>query len=69
MSKSQVVTAWVIFASVVLLLSYDVYAYLHGGVAATISWVMYDQSKQYPIISFAMGLLCGHLFGQMTVKK
>lgn len=69
MTDNQRITAYVIFVATVLLLGYDVFAYLNGGVAATISWVLYDQSKEFPIIPFALGLLMGHLFGQMRVEK
>lgn len=65
MTKNQKITAWVIFVATVVLLGYDVYAYVNGGVGSTISWVIYSQSKNYPIIPFALGLLMGHLFGQM----
>jgi len=68
MTNNQKVTAWIIFIATVILLAYDCYAYIHGGVGATISWVVYDQAKEYPIIPFALGLLMGHLFGQMRLK-
>lgn len=65
MNSAQKVTAWVAFSTMVFLLAYDVFAYLHGGVGATLSWVIFDQSKSYSIIPFFFGLLMGHFFGQM----
>ena len=69
MNSIQKITAWVIFAAVVMLLGYDVIAYLRGGVSGTISWVIYEQSKEYEAIPFFLGFLMGHLFGQMRVKS
>lgn len=69
MNNNQKVTAYVIFVAVVVLLGYDCYAYIHGGLEATISWILYDQSQEYPMIPFALGLLMGHLFGQMRADR
>jgi len=30
--------------------------------SSTISWALYSISCQHPIIAFAFGLLCGHVF-------
>jgi hypothetical protein len=59
------VTACVCIATVALLLVYDGVAALLGGQDATISLVITNASR-WPIIPFAFGLLCGHLFAQNT---
>lgn len=55
------VTQIVMASATVLLLGYDVYAAIKGGVSNTISWQFYDLAKKYPILPFALGYLCGHL--------
>jgi hypothetical protein len=45
-----------------LVIAYDVIAAWRGGGAATISDVILSVSLQRPIIPFAVGVLCGHLF-------
>jgi len=30
--------------------------------SATISWALYNISCEHPIVAFAFGLLCGHVF-------
>lgn len=56
------ITYAVILASIAILIVYDFYAIIQGGPEATISWVIIDRSYDYPIIPFAAGVLCGHLF-------
>lgn len=65
MTTWQKITVWFIFVFVVLALGYDVIAFTRGGLDSTISWILYSQSKNYPMIPFGLGLLMGHLFGQM----
>lgn len=60
------VTQIVVLAVVVLVLAYDLYAYLKGGQAATVSWVIWTASKDTPVIPFLSGVLCGHLFWRMS---
>jgi hypothetical protein len=62
------VTAGVCIATVALLLAYDGVAALLGGQDATISLVITNASR-WPIIPFAFGLLCGHLFAQNTPSR
>lgn len=69
MSNNQKISAWAIGLTVVILGGYDIWAGVHGGYQATISWVMWDQSHTYPIIPFLMGFLCGHLFTQMIFPR
>jgi hypothetical protein len=45
-----------------LVIAYDVVAYLRGGVQATISRVVLGWSAAAPLLPFGVGVLCGHLF-------
>jgi hypothetical protein len=56
------ITALVIVAFLLVLLSYDVFAQIVWGTQATISQVMLTQAKLYPMIPFLFGLLFGHFF-------
>ncbi len=51
---------------VIVCIAFDVFiAAKHGG-TATISWQLYTVSKTYPIIPLLVGLVVGHIFGQMS---
>lgn len=56
------ITAWFIVAVAVVAIAYDVWVCITHGSAATISWTTWKTSQQYPVIPFAIGVLCGHLF-------
>ena len=55
-------TKWVVVAVTLLLIAYDVAALAIGGVDATISRVVLGWSRENPIIPFAVGVVCGHLW-------
>lgn len=65
MSKSQI-TGIVLGVVVAGLITYDVWAYFQHADSTISEWV-WAQSKNAPLIPFAFGVLCGHLFWQ--VKK
>lgn len=46
----------------VVIFGYDAYAMIRYGLDKTISWVIWTNSKEAPIIPFVAGLICGHLF-------
>lgn len=48
-----------------IILTYDGYAVVKGGVQNTISYQLVQLSKKIPFIPFALGFLMGHFFGQM----
>jgi hypothetical protein len=50
----------------VLVITFDVIALNINGLKGTISYFLYVNSQKYPIIAFAIGVLCGHLFWQMN---
>lgn len=56
----QRLTKWVIVASTVLLATYDLIPVIRKGPGDSISEVMRDAARRYPIIAFAAGLLVGH---------
>lgn len=47
---------------VALILVWDGYLQIKGGEANTISVRLMKASKQYTVIPFLVGVLCGHLF-------
>ena len=57
----------------ILVLIYDSYLFMTGGTHATISWFIYQASYEKPFMVFmignVLGILCGHLFWQMTKPK
>jgi len=53
-------TAWMLVALVVAVILYDTWAATSTG-APTISGFFRAVSSQYPILSFALGVLVGHL--------
>ena len=61
-STWKMVTVVVLVSVTVLLIAYDVLADLMGTATATESHRVYLMSVAHPIIAFAAGLLCGHLF-------
>lgn len=58
------ITVTVIVATTAIIIGYDCYAVLVGGIDATVSEIIWTNAKEYPIIAFGAGLLCGHLFWQ-----
>lgn len=55
-------TRIVLALTAILLIAYDIFIVIHSGADATISWQVYTMAKSYPVIGFAGGFLCGHLF-------
>ena len=53
----------IIFFGVVFL--WDCFAIFFNKEAATFSVVLFEASKEWPIIPFMFGLVCGHLFWQV----
>lgn len=52
----------VVVGMMIVLSLYDLIAYVKAGQSSTISATVWDWSKKYPIFSFAMGVVMGHLF-------
>lgn len=69
MSKGKIITAWFIVIIIFTCIFYDIYIGINYGTASTISWVTWTTAKNYPIIPFAAGILCGHLFWTQQTKE
>ena len=55
------ITAWALVALVVAVILYDTWAATSGAGAPTISGFFREVSDRYPILSFSLGVLVGHL--------
>ncbi len=55
-------TAWIIIATVIILILYDIYAVIKWGPKGTLSAIAYYASKEHPMIPLWSGILIGHLF-------
>lgn len=58
-----------ILASVVIIGLVDVFLFIKGGTEATISHIILVWSYNYPIFTFAFGVLCGHFFWRTRDTK
>ena len=47
---------------------YDIYAIVNGGTEASISFVIYEWSYRYPILTFFIGFINGLLVGHFFWK-
>jgi hypothetical protein len=57
----------VIFIAVTALViaAYDVWVMQVAGKEASISWTLIESSYHYPVLTFSLGVICGHLFWRM----
>lgn len=60
---------WILLFVTVFLIVWDIIVYVKVGSPATISVVILNWSKEYPVLPFAFGVLCGHLFFPIYVTK
>jgi len=67
--KIKLFTGCVIVGAILALGAYDVYALISGGVEATLSRVTLRTALNHPIVPFAAGILCGHLFWPQRLTK
>jgi hypothetical protein len=56
------VTTIIIWSVTALLVVWDIIVASNGTPGDTISEIMYRQACAHPIIAFALGCVCGHLF-------
>ncbi len=47
---------------VIVIIAYDIVAYILSGMSKTISARTWALSKEYPIIPLAVGIVIGHIF-------
>lgn len=62
-------TAMVVTAGVITLGIYDLVVVASGGVESSVSRFMQEVGFQAPAVVFAVGFICGHIFGYMPPKK
>jgi len=61
----ETVTKVILLLIVFVVTVWDVFLISTGNYAATFSVVLYEAAKAWPIIAFALGVLCGHVFWQI----
>ena len=69
MANYRLVTRILILSAVVILIVWDLIAYTHGGNESTISRVVLEASRDWPIIPLLAGIVVGHLFFPQTPTK
>lgn len=62
------ITRMLIILIVLVVGSWDTYLILTGDEDATVSVVLYESARQWPVISFVAGFLCGHVFWQVYAR-
>ena len=55
-------TGLFIVFGIIIIAIYDIYALINGGQSATISSILFNDSKVAPMIPLAFGVLIGHIF-------
>jgi len=55
-------TGLILLGVLTLLITYDIWAYIHRSKVKTISWWMFTTAHKHPILPFVMGVLVGHFF-------
>jgi len=61
----ETVTKVILLLIVFVVTVWDVFLISTGNYSATFSVVLHESSKAWPIIGFALGVLCGHVFWQI----
>ena len=62
------ITRMLIVLIVLVVGSWDAYLLFAGDQDATFSVVLYESSRQWPVIAFVAGFLCGHVFWQVYAR-
>ena len=62
MKNARAITGAILIVCVAALIVWDVFAAAFGGPGATISELTLGTSLRHPVIPFAVGVVCGHLF-------
>ncbi len=57
-------TAFLILLAIVILSAYDVVVAIFHSPAATVSGVLLDTAREYPVVPFALAALMGHIWGE-----
>ena len=62
--KVRIIVQWFMLVVAVLITIVDIWAAIKGGHHDTISGRIWDWSKDYPILPFALGFVSSHLVWQ-----
>ena len=65
----KTITTLVLILTLVALLAYDALALWLWGYDGTISLVVFNAAKAWPIIPFLSGVVCGHFFFSVEGRK
>jgi hypothetical protein len=63
------VTVILIFAAIIVLVGWDIYAAANAHKGDTISEIVFAASLKRPMIPFTVGFICGHLFWPQSKPK
>jgi len=68
--KVKEMTTYFIVLIFIVIIGYDIYAYIEGGQDATVSYIISQEwIYNYPAFTFGMGFVMGHLFWPMSKHK
>ncbi len=67
--KSMTLTGVVMVIAVCGLMLYDLFAYISGGVASTVSRFLEGSFDKYPVILLGIAYILGHIISPMKCKK
>ena len=48
---------------------WDTFLIYRGHTESTFSVVLYESARQWPVIAFVLGFLCGHIFWQVYSSR
>jgi len=63
------ITKIFILVITVMIIIFDIIVYVKGGAHATISHQVLEWSKEWPVLVYTAGILCGHLLWPQKVAK
>jgi hypothetical protein len=67
--KPRHITILILIVVTLLLIAWDVYAYLAAGSQATISRVVLDWAGHHPVLPFLIGVVAGHLLWPQRLRR
>lgn len=59
---TKIATAAILIVAIIVLVAWDIYVAANGVKGDTISEIALDFARRHPVIPFAVGIVCGHLF-------
>lgn len=63
------ITKLIIFSIIAVVVLWDGFLMFKGETRATFSVVLYDSAREFPVVSFVAGFLCGHVFWQLYSSR